>query len=72
VFIHIKDTGSGIDSSIILNLFSKFVLNQKEEQLWDYISKRIIEVHGGKTWAQNNKNGERGAIFSFILPLTMQ
>jgi two-component system sensor histidine kinase VicK len=34
-----------------------------------YISKRIIEIHGGKIWGKNNKDGERGATFSFSLPI---
>ena len=34
-----------------------------------YISKTtIIGAHGGKTWAENNKDGS-GATFSFTLPL---
>jgi signal transduction histidine kinase len=33
-----------------------------------YISKGIIETHGGKIWAENNLK-ERGATFSFSLPL---
>jgi len=32
-----------------------------------YISKNIIEAHGGKIWAENNSDG-KGAIFSFSLP----
>jgi signal transduction histidine kinase len=32
-----------------------------------YISKSIIEAHGGKIWAENNTN-EKGANFSFTLP----
>jgi two-component system, OmpR family, sensor histidine kinase VicK len=71
-YIHIKDTGSGIDSSIIPNLFSKFSTKSKGGTgLGLYISKRIIEAHGGKTWAFNNKHG-KGATFSFSLPLAMQ
>jgi len=34
-----------------------------------YISKNIIEAHGGKIWAQNNGQGKGGAAFSFSLPL---
>ncbi|WP_144734602.1 ATP-binding protein [Candidatus Nitrosocosmicus arcticus] len=35
-----------------------------------YISKNIIETHGGIIWAQNNNNkNEEGATFSFSLPL---
>ncbi|MGA9149991.1 MAG: ATP-binding protein [Candidatus Nitrosopolaris sp.] len=35
-----------------------------------YISKSIIEAHGGKIWAQkNNGQGKGGATFSFSLSL---
>jgi two-component system sensor histidine kinase VicK len=71
VYIHLKDTGSGIDSSIIPNLFSKFTTKSKGGTgLGLYISKNIVEAHGGKIWAQNNKDGE-GATFSFNLPLAI-
>jgi signal transduction histidine kinase len=33
-----------------------------------YISKNIIEAHGGRIWAKNNNDG-KGATFSFSLPL---
>jgi len=33
-----------------------------------FISKSIIEAHGGKMWAENNKDG-RGASFSFKIPI---
>ena len=70
--IHVKDNEKGIDSSIINNLFSKFTTKLKDGTgLGLYISKRIIEAHGGKIWAQNNRDSERGATFSFILPLAM-
>jgi len=32
-----------------------------------YISKGIVEAHGGKIWAENN-DGANGAIFAFSLP----
>ncbi|MRN68963.1 MAG: hypothetical protein FIO04_04610, partial [Nitrosopumilales archaeon] len=35
-----------------------------------FISKSIIEAHGGKMWAENNANGDKGAKFTFSLPLT--
>jgi signal transduction histidine kinase len=33
-----------------------------------FISKSIVESHGGKIWAQNNTDG-KGATFAFSLPL---
>jgi signal transduction histidine kinase len=38
-----------------------------------YIAKNIVEAHEGKIWTDNNnnnKNGNRGAIFYFTLPLS--
>jgi signal transduction histidine kinase len=68
--VSVKDTGSGINPDIIPRLFSKFVTaSEKGTGLGLYISKKIIEAHGGKIWAENNKDGE-GAIFAFTLPLS--
>ncbi len=69
VLISIKDKGKGIDEELLPRLFSKFVT--KSEQgigLGLYIAKSIIEAHGGQICARNNKN-EKGATFSFSLPL---
>jgi len=44
--------------------------NQTKMGLGLYISKNIIEKHGGKVWAENNTNREKGATFGFSLPLT--
>ena len=72
VVISIKDTGSGIDSSIANHLFSKFITKSKGGTgLGLYISKNIIEAHGGKMWAKNNKDG-KGSTFSFSLPSLLQ
>jgi signal transduction histidine kinase len=70
VVVHIKDTGSGIDMDVLPRLFTKF--SSKSFQgtgLGLYISKNIVEAHGGKIWAENNDdNGKSGATFSFSLP----
>jgi len=67
VVVTIEDTGKGIDSDIIPRLFSKFASKSDAGTgLGLFISKSIIEAHGGKMWAQNNSNGI-GAIFSFSL-----
>ena len=65
-----KDTGQGIDPEILPNLFTKFVTKSETTGtgLGLFISKSIIEAHGGRIWAQNNADG-KGATFSFSLPI---
>jgi signal transduction histidine kinase len=63
------DTGAGIDPEIMDRLFSKFAPKAHNcTGLGLYILKTIIEAHGGKIWAENNKDGS-GATFSFTLRL---
>jgi signal transduction histidine kinase len=72
VTFNIKDTGTGIDSEIIPRLFTKFATKSFEGTgLGLFVSKSIIEAHGGKMWAENNADG-KGATFSFTLPLSKQ
>jgi signal transduction histidine kinase len=67
--ITIKDTGRGIHKEILPKLFTKFATkSDKGTGLGLFISKSIIEAHGGMIWAQNNDDG-KGATFSFSLPL---
>jgi signal transduction histidine kinase len=67
--VSIKDTGSGINPEIKPKLFSKFVTDSPGGTgIGLFISKSIIEAHGGRIWAENNVNG-KGAIFAFSLPL---
>ncbi|MGA9842913.1 MAG: HAMP domain-containing sensor histidine kinase [Nitrososphaeraceae archaeon] len=69
VVIAIKDTGKGIDPEIMPRLFSKFSTNsQYGTGLGLYISKSIVEAHGGRIWAKDNEDG-RGACFCFTLPI---
>ncbi len=73
VVVTIKDTGIGIDPEILPRLFTKFATkSQAGTGLGLFICKSIIEAHGGKIWAENNKNGEGGATFAFSLPLSKQ
>jgi len=72
ISISIKDNGKGIDSEIMPRLFTKFASNSfKGTGLGLFISKNIVEAHGGRIWAKNNGN-ESGATFSFSLPLAIQ
>jgi len=69
--ISIKDSGKGIDPEIAQKLFSKFVTKSfSGTGLGLFISKNIIEVHGGRIWAENNPDG-KGATFTFTLPLSI-
>ena len=69
VIISVEDTGSGIHPEIFPRLFCKFATkSDKGTGLGLYISKNIIDAHGGKIWAQNNRSGI-GATFFFSLPL---
>ena len=69
LIVSVKDTGSGIDLEIMSRLFTKFTTkSQTGTGLGLFISKSIIEAHGGRIWAENNKDG-KGATFTFRLPL---
>jgi signal transduction histidine kinase len=69
--VQIIDTGKGIDQDVLPRLFTKFVSkSDKGTGLGLYLSKAIIQAHGGTIWAENNKNG-KGATFSFTLPLSI-
>jgi two-component system, OmpR family, sensor histidine kinase VicK len=67
--VSIKDTGRSIDPELMPRLFTKFASKSETGTgLGLYLSKKIIEAHGGKIWAENNKD-EKGATFAFTLPL---
>jgi two-component system, OmpR family, sensor histidine kinase VicK len=69
VVISVKDTGQGIHRDILPKLFTKFATKSETGTgLGLFISKSIIESHGGKIWAENNMRGS-GATFTFSLPL---
>ena len=69
--VSVKDNGQGIDPEILPKLFTKFASKSETggTGLGLFISKSIIEAHGGKIWAENNSDGKGGAAFSFSLPL---
>jgi signal transduction histidine kinase len=70
VIVSVKDTGTGIDPEILPRLFTKFATKPETggTGLGLYISKSIIEAHGGRIWTENNSDG-KGATFAFSLPI---
>jgi two-component system, OmpR family, sensor histidine kinase VicK len=65
VIVSVKDTGAGIDPEILPRLFTKFATKSETggTGLGLFISKSIVESHGGRMWAANN-NGE----YSEVVP----
>ena len=77
--IRIQDTGTGIDAEILPRLFEKFATkSERGTGLGLYISKNIVEAHGGRIWTEdndndnNNTNDGKGTVFIFTLPLSTQ
>jgi signal transduction histidine kinase len=73
ITVSVNDTGSGIDSEILPKLFTRFATTTTKSKtgtgLGLFISKNIIEAHGGKIWGKNNYPAGKGATFGFSLPL---
>ncbi|MDW0314598.1 MAG: ATP-binding protein [Nitrososphaeraceae archaeon] len=72
VIVSVKDTGTGIDPEIMPKLFTKFATKSQTSGtgLGLFISKSIIEAHGGKIWGENYiHDTKKGSIFAFSLPL---
>lgn len=72
--IDVADSGEGISDADKKLLFQKFVQTQSHNHTKErgtglglYISKGIVEAHGGRIWVEDNK--PNGAKFVFTLPL---
>ena len=79
--VNIVDTGTGINPEILPRLFTKFASKSYQGTgLGLFISKAIVEAHGGRIGAQNNNSydnhdisnhiNKKGATFTFTLPLS--
>ncbi len=68
LMVSIKDSGTGIDPEILPQLFKKFATKSEQGTgLGLFISKNIIEAHGGTMWGENNFESN-GSTFYFTLP----
>lgn len=74
VEVSVEDTGIGLDHEDLAELFKPFpnierpVLTRQSVGLGLSISKGLIELHGGRIWAESKGKGE-GSVFKFTLPL---
>ena len=68
VEIAVGDTGPGIPTEMLANVFDPFFSTKPNGMgMGLAISRTIVEAHGGQLWAENN-NGD-GATLRFTLPL---
>jgi len=75
--ITVSDTGMGIPKNAISHLFQKFYQAETASSVLSnerggtglglYISKNIVEMHGGKIWVESTEG--KGTAFYFTLPL---
>ena len=75
VIVRVSDTGAGIDRNDIQKLFQKFGIvgnnylrkqNTQGTGLGLYLAKSLVELHGGRMWAESEGLG-KGASFYFTL-----
>jgi signal transduction histidine kinase len=68
--VSISDTGPGIPEKHIHEIFDKYrKLHEKGTGLGLYISRQIINAHGGEIWVESN--GKTGSTFFFTVPLSL-
>ncbi len=70
--VQVSDTGIGIKKEDLLRIFEPFAAIQKPSYvkgtgLGLSITKGLVEVHGGRIWAESEGEG-KGATFSFTIP----
>ncbi len=70
ILVSVKDRGMGISKEMLPKLFAKFAADKERggTGLGLFIAKNMVEAHGGKIWAENNKDDKGGATFAFTLP----
>ena len=78
IIISVKDNGIGLSKEEVSQLFKPFGKIERYGKRWDiisegmgmglHISKDIIDLHGGKIWAESD-GIDKGSKFSFSLPI---
>jgi signal transduction histidine kinase len=70
ICISVRDTGSGIPEHAIGQIFERFSQAEKNDRrglgLGLYISRCIVEAHGGRIWAESQPGS--GSMIAFTLP----
>ncbi len=72
IIVKIEDEGVGIPKAELKDVFDKFIQSSKTKTgsggtgLGLAICKEIIELHGGKIWAENSDKD--GSVFTFTIP----
>ena len=70
IIFTVQDNGNGIPKEDIPNLFKRFSRGTSKKRstgtgLGLYLSRQIVEAHGGKIWLESKLN--KGSEFSFLL-----
>ncbi|MBA3978252.1 MAG: HAMP domain-containing histidine kinase [Nitrosopumilus sp.] len=87
ILVTVQDTGVGINHQIKDQLFKKFVTKSRQGTgLGLYLSKKIIESHGGHIWyeepsdgndkcigvySKGNSKKKTGTVFRFVIPMSI-
>ena len=67
MLIQVMDNGPGVDDPE--RIFDAFMTTKEKGMgIGLAVSRSIVEAHGGRLWAENNKTG--GANFNVALPLS--
>jgi PAS domain S-box-containing protein len=66
--VAVQDVGSGIETGELNQIFDPFFTTKSQGMgLGLSINRTIIQAHGGRLWAENNR--DQGATFYFTLPI---
>ncbi len=71
ITVTVWDTGDGIDPEFLPLIFERFQTGESRTDagtgLGLFITRKIVEEHGGRIWAESKQN--RGTVIRFTLPL---